>query len=247
MLQDIPHGSSKGRIIIVEDDLPLLKSAVKYLTLDGYEVTGAGTAHEFYKQIYSEHYDVAILDVGLPDQNGLVLSEYVRKNTNMRIIMLTAHVTLDDQLAGHRAGADIYLVKPVDFRRLSASIATLLSRLADTPVPPPPAAETRSPQPSERWKLHSTQWTLQTPEGDRIKLTPKELDLMVRLASVPSAVVTRQELLNKLGYFDTESGNHSLQALINRLREKIKAHAITSPIQTAHAVGYAFMADITTE
>ncbi|MEI8032484.1 MAG: response regulator transcription factor [Chlorobiaceae bacterium] len=247
MAQDTLQSRSKSRIIIVEDDLPLLKSAVKYLTLDGYEVTGVGTAHEFYKQIYSEPYDVAILDIGLPDQNGLVLAEYVRKNTNMRIIMLTALVTLDDQLAGHRAGADIYLVKPIDFRRLSASIATLLSRLADTPVTSPAATETHSPEPSERWRLFSKQWTLETPGGARIKLTPKELDLMVQMATIPTAVVTRQDLLNKLGYFDTESGNHSLQALINRLREKIKAHTITSPIQTAHAIGYIFSADITIE
>ena len=67
------------------------------------------------------------------------------------------------------------------------------------------------------------------------------------LVSNPKAVVSRLELLNKLGYLNNESGNHSLQSLINRLRQKIESHNKTSPIQTAHAVGYTFLGDIIVE
>ncbi len=234
---------NNSEIIIVEDDKPLLNSVVKYLTLDGYQVTGVSSAHEFYQQIFTKPYAVAILDVGLPDQSGLVLTEYVRKNTEMRIIMFTACVTIDDQLAGHQAGADIYLVKPVDFRQLSASIATLLSRLAPPSIPLRFAREMLQPAPSS-WRLISLQWMLQTPMGVSIKLTTKEFDFITLLVTNPKAIVARPELLAKLGYLNNESGNHSLQSLINRLRHKIESHNIPSPIQTSHAVGYIFLADI---
>jgi len=236
----VPNNSG---IIIVEDDKPLLNSVVKYLTLDGYQVTGVSTAHEFYQHIFARDYAIAILDVGLPDQSGLVLAEYVRKNTETRIIMFTARVTIDDQLAGHQAGADIYLVKPVDFRQLSASISTLLSRLAPPSVPALFTREMLQPALSP-WRLISLKWILQTPMGGSIKLTTKEFDFITLLVTNPKFVVTRPELLAKLGYFNNESGNHSLQSLINRLRQKIEFHNIPSPIQTSHAVGYIFLADI---
>ena len=193
----VPNNSG---IIIVEDDKPLLNSVVKYLTLDGYQVAGVSTAHEFYQHLFARPYAIAILDVGLPDQSGLVLTEYVRKNTDMRIILFTARVTIEDQLAGHQAGADIYLVKPVDFRQLSASIATLLSRLASPSIPTLLTGETPESIPSLPWRLISSQWILQTPMGERINLTTKEFDFINLLVINPNNVVTRSEFLARLGY-----------------------------------------------
>ena len=236
MIEDIPQNTRQ--VIIVEDDKPLLKSVIKFLTLDGYEVTGVSSAYEFYRQMFAKPYAVAILDLGLPDQSGLVLAEYVRKNTEMRIIIFTARATIDDQLAGHQAGADIYLVKPIDFRQLSAAIETLLSRLTPPSILPQSVTEKPQQPKPEHWRLISTQWTLQTPEGECIKLTGKELDFMTLLVSNPNTVVSRLELLEKLGYFNSESGNHSLQSLINRLRHKIASSSSQSPIQASHSVGY---------
>jgi len=247
MTQDISQNSPLPRIIIVEDDKPLLKSVVKYLMLDGYDVTGVSSAREFYQHIFAEPFMVAILDVGLPDQSGLVLAEYLRSNTTMRIIMLTARASIDDELAGHQAGADIYLVKPVDFRKLSASIVTLLSRVEAPSVVPQFVAETPESLPSEEWRLLTTQWMLQVPSGKRVKLTGKELEFMLLLVSHRNEVVSRCELRNKLGYLNNESGNHSLQSLVNRLRRKIESQKIVSPIQTSHAIGYTFLGDIIVE
>ena len=122
------------RIIIVEDDRDLLENMVKYLTLCGYEVTGAASAREFYYHLSRQTYLLAVLDIGLPDQSGLVLAEYVRNNTNMWIIMLTARSTLDDKLAGLKSGADFYLVKPIDCSELAATITNLFARLDAAPA-----------------------------------------------------------------------------------------------------------------
>ncbi len=247
MTQDRVSRNPSPRIIIVEDDKPLLKSVVKYLRLDGYDVTGVGSAYEFYQHLFAAPYVLAILDVGLPDQSGLVLSEYVRNNTNMRIIMLTARASIDDELAGHKAGADMYLVKPFDFRKLSASIASLLARLEAPASDPQFVAEKPESLPSGEWRLLTTQWILQAPSGQHLKLTGKELEFIIQLVSSPKAVVSRLELLNKLGYFNSESGNHSLQSLINRLRKKIESCNAVFPIQTSHAIGYIFLEDIIIE
>ncbi len=248
------HATSEGdvgsRILIVEDDVAILKCVQQYLTQNGYEVTAVSSAHEFYQHIFRESYAVVVLDVGLPDQNGLILAEYARKNTEMRIIIYSGHDTIDDQLAGHYAGADLYLVKPIDFRQLSASIAGLLSRMVEPAIPqhilaeqPPPPL----PKQQEHWRLISRRWVLQSPQGNEIKLTNKELDFMIQLISNSNTVVPRFELLVKLGYLNNESGHHSLQSLVNRLRKKIEFHNTQSPIQTSYGIGYTFLDDITLE
>jgi two-component system, OmpR family, response regulator len=244
MKQEIPQDNRQ--VIVVEDDSPLLKSVVKYLTLDGYEVTEAGSAKEFYQLMFAKPYAVVILDVGLPDQSGLILAEYIRKNTDMRIIIFTGRDSINDQLAGHQAGADLYLIKPVDFRQLSAAIATLLSRIATsvhvvTETPPQP------PSVPKAWRLITSQWILQTPLMAGIELTAKELDFMTLLISPHKTGVARLDLLKKLGYFNNESGNHALQSLVNRLRHKIQSCSSLTPIQTCHSFGYMFIDEITIE
>lgn len=237
------HIRQHVRIIVVEDDVPLLKSVVRYLSLDGYKVTGVGSAREFYQHIFSEPYALAVLDIGLPDQDGLVLSEYVRKNTGMRIIMFTARSSIEEQIAGQKAGADIYLVKPVDFRQLSASIEALLSRMEEHP------ASICMPHPlpqDDCWRILSGKWQLGY-RDQTIKLTNKELHFMTLLLAEPGSIVPRTRLLEELGYLNTESGNHSLQSLINRLRRKIESQTGSMPIQTVHAIGYTFEGAITVE
>lgn len=230
------------RVIIVEDDIYLRKSVIEYLTIEGYDVTGACSAREFYYHIFAQTFAVVILDIGLPDQNGLVLAEYARKNSDMRIIMFTARCTIEDKLAGHEAGADIYLVKPVDFRELSASITTLLGRLEKAQYEPTQLIAEQS-----SWRLIRNKWLLLTPQKATIKLTAKELEFMILLVSNTNATAARLDLLNNLGYHNNESGNRSLESLIKRLRHKFTLLNIESPIQTTHGIGYSFVEDITVE
>ena len=169
------------RIIIVEDDRDLLENMVEYLTLLGYEVTGAASAGEFYYHLSQQTYLLAALDIGLPDQSGLVLAEYVRKNTSMWIIMLTARSTLDDKLAGLKSGADFYLVKPVDCSELAATIANLFMRFDETPAVPEQEL-LREADTLAQWKLERNGWKLVTPKGDSIKLTSKEFEFIASLS-----------------------------------------------------------------
>lgn len=234
---------------MVEDEKELLKSVVKYLTLAGYDVTGVSTAKELYKHLDEHHFDIAVLDIGLPDQSGLVLAEYLRKNTCIRIVMLTALSTIDDKLAGHNAGADVYLVKPFDCRELAAVIASLISRVDDNRMIEQqprhtPQIEATDGEASVCWALITNKWLLRTTQGESVKLTPKEFALVKLLVSKQKEVVSRFDLLINLGYIHNESGNRALDALITRLRHKIEAVSSESPIQTSHGNGFCFIADI---
>ena len=267
--QNSPHNPSASRIIIAEDDTDLRNSLVKYLALRGYDVTGVGSALECYQHVSESAYKIAILDIGLPDQNGLVLTEYLRNNTDMRIIILTARSTIDDKLHGYDAGADVFIVKPVDVRELAATVSSLLGRAQHEhnpassqpsqtrdrqkkPVFPEESALQAEPVPANNpdracWKLIDSKWLLRSPNGRNIRLTVKECKLMIILASGNRVVSTRTELMNQLEYINNESGYRALESLIHRLRRKIKEFYPNAPIQTAQGVGYCFAEDIVIE
>ena len=231
------------RIIIVEDDRDLLENMVKYLTIASYEVTGAASARELYYHLSLRPYVLAILDIGLPDQSGLVLAEYVRNNTNMWIIMLTARSTLDDKLAGLKSGADFYLVKPIDCSELAATITNLFARLDAAPA----VSELESLRESdtlEQWKLERKGWTLITPRGDSIKLTSKEFEFIASLSMRSNTIVARRDILKILDYPSTEQASHALESMIYRLRKKIEEAGCEFPVKTSHGTGYCLSADI---
>ena len=240
--------SGSRRVIVVEDDRDFRESMVEYLVLNGLDVIGVESALEFYRSISLQQYDLAILDIGLPDQNGMVLAEYIRNNTTMRIIMLTAQSSLESKINAYKAGADIYLVKPIDFSELSASIYSMLSRLEPSHFQPhslqraEPSWQNQQPQ----WMLVRSNWMLFSPGGEEIKLTAKEFDLIQRLAISPEIVIQRQDLLHALDYDDNEKGNRSLDALVHRLRLKKDGNKCNIPIKTSPGSGYSFAASIKT-
>ncbi|MBN1279692.1 MAG: response regulator transcription factor [Chlorobium sp.] len=225
------------RIIIVEDDRDFRESIMEYLALAGFEVTGVASALDFYQKIARERYLLVILDISLPDQDGLVLAEYVRKNTDMRIIMLTAQSSQKSKVIAYESGADLYLTKPVDFPELLASITSILGRLTvGTSSRPEPEPDNEK----QHWQLQRNDWSMLTPKEEIIQLTAKEFDLIEKLASLPNQVVERQVLLKALDYENDEFGNRSLDALIHRLRRKKDGLSCRIPIKTAHGSGYCF-------
>lgn len=237
---------SDRQIIIVEDDRDFRESIMEYLVLAGFDVTGAASALEFYQKISQDRFLLAILDIALPDQDGLVLAEYARKNTDMRIIMLTAQTSQKSKIVAYEAGADLYLTKPVDFPELLASITSILGRL-NNPHPgeqEEEKSEYASDPEIKPWVLSRKEWALLTPEGEKIILTAKEFDFIEKLASCPRKVVEREELLQTLDYENTASGNRSLDALVHRMRRKKGNSEISIPVKTSHGAGYSFSAPI---
>lgn len=229
----------KIRVIVVEDDPDLCDTLVEFLILSGMDVTGVNSGLEFYRVVAKSSFTVAVLDVGLPDQSGYVLAEYVRRNYAMGVIILTAHGEAEERLKGYESGADVYMVKPIDCRELASAIKNLSLRISRINTDSSLAAD------DNFWRLNTKSWTLLSPNNESITLTAKEMQFIASLAKSSGEMTRRQHLLVELGYSDDEYANRAMDSLVRRLRRKIEtATSVQPPIKTAYTGGYSFSAPI---
>lgn len=233
----ISNRADQGRIIVVEDDTDFRDSIVETLSLYGYETTGAKSALDFYHKVAQKAYALAILDLGLPDQNGVILASFIRQNTQMRIIILTARSSPESRISAYKAGADTYLLKPVNTEELIASVASNLGRICATEE----NDQLHNPNPLEQlspgWQIVKATATIIAPTGEKLSLSSKEVDFLVHLASNPDHI-SRQEVTASLGYDDITSGSKALDVLVHRLRQKGAESGITLPFRTVRGKGY---------
>lgn len=245
--QQQPHTAADITVAIVDVDQESRDAMVDYLNLRGYRTSGFGSAGDFYQHILSEHCDLVIVDSSLGDQSGLVLSEYVRKNTEACIIMLCPVSDVDTRLAGYASGADACLAKPVDTRELGALVGNLsdrMERLRSKTAASTATGEKRTGESAEPWKLYRSDWSLRTPKGDVVSLTAKEFDFMLSLVLQSTAIVTRQYILKILGYQPDDKGNRALESLIYRLRKKSEETGCGFPIKTYRGIGYCLSSSV---
>ncbi|MFZ4860502.1 MAG: response regulator transcription factor, partial [Desulfuromonadaceae bacterium] len=168
-----------------------------------------------------------------------VLAEYLRDNTTMGIIMLTARDSKEDNLSGYEAGADVYLTKPADGRLLVSAITNLAKRIKPRSVKPLPVVLTS-------WVLDQIRMELFTPSGEKIALTGKEFSFLLHLAQSKGEPVNRADIMLALYNHTDEYSGKALDALIYRLRSKVTASAtLRLPVTSIHSVGYSFTAPFT--
>jgi two-component system torCAD operon response regulator TorR len=221
------------RVILVEDDNVLRQGLTDYLRLSGFAVTDVSSGLALYKTLRSEAFDVAILDVNLPDTSGFELARDLRTEQALGIIILTARSGRQDRLQAYEEGADIFLTKPTDGAELALATRNLAARVRQqrAPVEPP------SPAGEEPWQLQLRQRRLVNPDGGGIALTPREGVLLEMLADAGGAVVSRARIEEVLGYGDKLPNSRGLDAMLQRLRMKAQASGIELPIQIVHAIG----------
>ncbi|MEJ2018484.1 MAG: response regulator transcription factor [Maritimibacter sp.] len=225
------------RLALVEDDTVLRDSLMDCFQLSEFPAHAVGSAREFYQLLVHEEIDIAIIDIGLPDEDGFSIARFLRQNLPATgVIMLTARGTAADRVKGHEDGADIYLVKPVEYDELEAAIHSLTRRLAMTAQAD--SGEGEGPS-AELWELDKTEFRVTAPNGNSFGLTNKETRLAVALVQAVGQVVSRTDLLKTLGYFDDEAGQRSLNAVIVRLRAKAEMETgMGLPIQAIRGQGY---------
>lgn len=223
------------RIIVVEDDVDLREELIFSLEEDGFNATGVGDSDELYRELTRQIADIVILDVGLPGKDGFTIARELRAEPSSRtlgVVMLTARGELHQRVQGLTNGADVYLVKPVDFLELRACIESLSRRLTIS-----------NPQPSVRaWEYWPSRWTLVSPCGTEVKLTLVEKKLIDILIQSPGMAVKRREIIaNGLGESPAHYDERRLEAAVSRLRRKIdRSCAGAEPIRSAHGIGYVF-------
>lgn len=236
---------SKPSIAIVEDDADQLHSVEEFLLDLGYSVWGACSAEEFYKGFTAQPVDVVILDLGLPGEDGLSVASLLRSKPEVGVIILSARDALGDRLAGMRAGADRYLVKPVNLLELAANIDATASRLAPRAMASgaPTAATTVPAALSGPWVLAIKDWVLSSPQGQGLRLTTHEFMFLQQLMRADGQPVSKRDLGTHLFGARAQNGADRLNLLLTRLRKKAsEAFSEPLPVKTLHQIGYAFTA-----
>ncbi len=213
------------RILIIEDEKELAENTKNYLVKRGDAVDLSFNGEEGQFMAESEPYDVVILDLMLPDMDGLKICQALRqKNLKTPILILTAKASVEERVEGLNAGADDYLVKPFAFSELEARLKALIRRS----------------QSEGKTVLKLKQLTLDpqkhevTLNNKKIELTPKEFSILEMLLRHQGQAITRSMLTEHVWDYNFESLSNIVDVFVATLRKKIG----TGFIKTIHGVGY---------
>jgi len=218
------------KILIVEDDRKLGQFVRKGLEEQAYHAVLAGDLASAREVFYSDDFDVVVLDIGLPDGNGLALLKEIRSGqSNCSVIILSARGEVDDRVTGLNLGADDYLAKPFSFSELLARIRSLTRRQDRV---------RRTVLQHGRVKMDLVTREV-TVDGNRVELSQREYALLEYLLRNAGRVLTRTQIAEKIWdcHFDMET--NLIDVYIRKLRNKMKQEGDTdSPIKTVRGVGY---------
>jgi DNA-binding response OmpR family regulator len=229
------------KILVVEDARDLLEEVVDFLRFSNFDAHGVGSLAEMHEQLSRSAWQVVVLDLGLPDGDGVVAARELRAQHGLLLglVIVSARGRLDDRLSGRQAGADAYLTKPVALRELKAVIDSLLLRLphaepADGDLAPYAAAP--------RWALDRASLALRSPCGQVLPLTGTEARMLALLMQARGRVLSREQLCRALDARGAAPDTRRLDTLISRLRSKAEASDLCLPLHTYRNLGYAFEA-----
>lgn len=232
------------RILVVDDDGQLTAFLKRFLDKQGFQSDIAATAAEARARLAAGPYALIILDLNLPDGDGLDLAGHIRHAQHTPIIMLTARDEVYDRIVGLEIGADDYVTKPYEPRELLARIRSVLRRSA-TQSPQPDPADT----PVIRFlglELNTAQRRLIRQDGDQtVALTTTEFTLLQTLVENAGSVLSRGTIMQTLYGNSITVTDRAIDAHVTRLRRKIdRDDGTPSLIRSVHGQGYVFAAEL---
>lgn len=213
------------RILIIEDHPDLSEAIASFLTSRGHSVDVATSLAQARLCAGAAEYATILLDLMLPDGNGLSLLKDLRsKRRREVVIIMTAKDQISDRINGLEAGADDYLVKPFDLHEMLARIHAVLRRYSGTEL--------------QAWQMDDLTLDLSrrraTLCGGEVTLTAKEWAVMERLLQTPTTIVTKSQILDALYAFDSEVGSNTVEVYISQIRRKLRSDVI----ETVRGIGY---------
>ena len=236
----------RARIAIVEDEPDLREAVADYLSANGFDVTVAGSAAEMRELLKDKSFDLAILDIAMPGEDGLSLGRFLRSRMPIGLIFATAAGTSIDRIVGLELGADDYLVKPYELREMLARVRSVLRRLppqGETPAAAPPAEAARPPRRVIAFgdmKADLDSRMVSGPAG-AVELAKSEFDVLEVFLTRPNRVLSRAAIFEAIGHQEDAEASRALDLRIMRLRRKIEADP-ASPryLRTVRGEGYIF-------
>ena len=232
-------------IIIVDDEAPAREMVGEYLKMHGFTVTLCDGGSSLRSAIETSVPDLVVLDLNMPQEDGLSIIRDLKGRTNVPVIMLTATASPIDRVVGLELGADDYIAKPCELRELMARIRSVLRRSSPAKTA---AAETGAAKAAkDRLVRFGTKWldleaqALRDDEGNEHPLTASEFGLLKVFAANPKRVLSRERLLELANARDSEAFDRAVDLRIMRIRRKIEPDP-TKPavIRTIRGGGYLF-------
>lgn len=215
------------KILVVEDEFYIRDLICKNLQNGGYNTICAINGKEALEIFTNNHIDLVVTDIMMPHLDGITLSKRIRQiNEDMPIIMLTALDTFRDKEKGFNSGADDYMVKPVDMQELLLRVKALLRRYR---------VVSESKFEHKAVKIDYLEQSISI-NGVGVMLTTKEFQLLYKLIASPNRIFTREQLMNEIWGFDSESYERTVDTHVKRLREKINSEDFE--IVTVRGLGY---------
>lgn len=235
---------ANGNILIVDDDPKITQLMGKFLTAYGYQVTVASCGDEMFKFFKQKLFDLIILDIMLPGDDGFDLCRKLRQESAVPVIMLTAAGEDTERILGLELGADDYLTKPFNPHELLARIKAILRRSGDGGQ----GGELAHPATKlvfNNWILDKLLRRLVSPEGVDVAMTDGEYRLLEALAERPNQVLSRDALLEITQNRQAGPFDRSIDVRISRLRQKIESDPKQpTVIKTVRGGGYIFAAKV---
>lgn len=243
--------SQTQNICIVDDEAPAREMVGDYLRMHGFTVTLCDGGASLREAIARQMPDLVVLDLNMPEEDGLSIIRDLKRHSGLPIIMLTATASSIDRVVGLELGADDYLAKPCEMRELLARIRSVLRRAApprpDTVVAPPPAIQPVAQAEPDAPVRFGTKWldlaaqVLRDDDGNEHPLTASEFALLKVFASNPKRVLSRERLLDLANARDADAFDRAIDLRIMRIRRKIEADPRhPAVIRTVRGGGYLF-------
>lgn len=238
--------AERPHILVVDDEPDIRDTFCEYLALHGFDAEPLDGGPALRARVADGRpFDLVLLDVTMPEEDGLSLARWLRATCSVGIVMVTARSDTIDRIVGLEVGADDYLPKPVELRELVARVRALLRRLAGSGERPPAAAAPAADRPDGPevgdMVLDRDARLLVAADGGTIALTAMEFDLLDAFASRPGRILSREQLLELSHRDPDEPFDRSIDIRIARLRRKIeKDPAHPEIIRTVRGVGYVF-------
>lgn len=242
-LQKFTHMDTQDCILIVDDEPEIRRLLVDYLARNGFEAVAARDGREMWQMLERHAVDLLVLDLMLPDTDGLTLCRDLRAKSNLPVIMLTARGEETDRIVGIEMGADDYLVKPFNPRELLARIKSILRR---TRALPP----NLKPEPVRYlcfagWSLDTAERMLSSPDGVATPLSGGEFRLLRILLEHPNRVVTRDQLIEMIHGREAEAYDRAIDVQVSRLRQRLRDDSREPQlIKTVRGEGYVLAASV---
>ena len=222
------------KVLVVDDDVNIVKLVKLYLEKEGYDVITAHNGKDALELFRHDAPSIIILDIMMPEMDGNQVCREIRKVSDVPVIMLTAKGETFDKVLSLELGADDYMVKPFEPKELVARIKAILRRSESKK-----GGNTDEVITFDKLEVNLTNYELKI-DGRILEIPPKELELLYFLASNPNRVFTREQLLEEVWGFDYFGDSRTVDVHIKRLREKLEGVEANWQLKTVWGVGYKF-------